>query len=101
MKKFSNILIAGVLATFSLTSCERDLTSLNEDPKHPSVLQSKSLLATGQYQSSYYMHTEVLILIITDFVQQWAETTYIDETNYDLVTRNQPRNNWNRMYVYS
>lgn len=102
MKKFSNILIAGVLATFSLTSCERDLTSLNEDPKHPSVLQSKSLLATGQYQSSYYMHTgSVNFNNYRFFVQQWAETTYIDETNYDLVTRNQPRNNWNRMYVYS
>lgn len=102
MKKFSNILIAGVLAAFSLTSCERDLTSLNEDPKHPSVLQSKSLLATGQYQSSYYMFTgSVNFNNYRFFVQQWAETTYIDETNYDLVTRNQPRNNWNRMYVYS
>lgn len=102
MKKFSNILIAGVLTAFSLTSCERDLTSLNEDPKHPSVLQSKSLLATGQYQSSYYMFTgSVNFNNYRFFVQQWAETTYIDETNYDLVTRNQPRNHWNRMYVYS
>lgn len=102
MKKFSNIIIAGVLAAFSLTSCERDLTSLNEDPKHPSVLQSKSLLATGQYQSSYYMFTgSVNFNNYRFFVQQWAETTYIDETNYDLITRNQPRNHWNRMYVYS
>lgn len=102
MKKFSNILLTGVVAAFSLTSCQRDLTSLNDDPKHPSVLLSKSLLATGQYQSSYYMQTgSVNFNNYRFFVQQWAETTYIDETNYDLVTRNQPRNHFNRMYVYS
>lgn len=102
MKKISKILIGGVIAAFSLTSCQRDLTSLNDDPKHPSVLLSKSLLATGQYQSSYYMTTgSVNFNNYRFFVQQWAEVTYIDETNYDLVTRNQPRNHFNRMYVYS
>ncbi len=102
MKKLFNIIIAGALATVSLTSCQRDLTSLNEDPKHPTVLPSQNLLAMGQQQFFYYTFTgSVNFNNFRFFVQQWAETTYTDETNYDLITRNQPRNNWNRMYVYS
>ncbi|QOW11388.1 SusD/RagB family nutrient-binding outer membrane lipoprotein [Kaistella flava (ex Peng et al. 2021)] len=102
MKKILNKLIIGALAAVSLTSCQRDLLSLNEDPKHPSVLPSSTLLAMGQQQYFYYTSTgSVNFNNYRFFVQQWAETTYTDETNYDLVTRNQPRNNWNRMYVYS
>ncbi len=102
MKNIFNKLIIGALAAISLTSCQRDLTSLNEDPKHPSTLPSETHLAMGQQQFFYYTHTgSVNFNNFRFFVQQWAETTYTDETNYDLVTRNQPRNNWNRMYVYT
>jgi hypothetical protein len=31
--------------------------------------------------------------------QQWTETTYIDEANYDLGTRNIPQNFWNTLYT--
>jgi len=102
MKKIFNILTIGVVAVMSLTSCERDLTSLNDDPKHPSVLPSQNLLAIGLQQSSYYMFTgSVNFNNYRFFTQQWAQTTYTDETTYNLVTRNQPRNHFNRMYVYS
>ena len=102
MKKILNKLIIGALAAITLTSCQRDLVSLNEDPKHPSTLPSSSLLAMGQQQFFYYTFTgSVNFNNFRFFVQQWTETTYTDETNYDLVTRNQPRNNWNRMYVYT
>ncbi|MBW8360812.1 MAG: SusD/RagB family nutrient-binding outer membrane lipoprotein [Kaistella sp.] len=102
MKKILNKLVIGALAAISLTSCQRDLLSLNEDPKHPSTLPSETHLAMGQQQFFYYTHTgSVNFNNYRFFVQQWAETTYTDETNYDLVTRNQPRNHWNRMYVYS
>ncbi|WP_228379084.1 SusD/RagB family nutrient-binding outer membrane lipoprotein [Chryseobacterium piperi] len=85
-----------------LSSCQRDLTSLNDDPKHPSVLPSENLLATALYQSSYYMdNPSVNFNGYRFFTQQWAETQYPDETQYNLVTRNQPRNHFNRMYVYS
>lgn len=102
MKKILNKLIIGALAAVSLTSCQRDLLSLNEDPKHPTVLPSSTLLAMGQQQFFYSTFTgSVNFNNYRFFVQQWAETTYTDETNYDLVTRNQPRNHWNRMYVNS
>ncbi len=31
-------------------------------------------------------------------MQQWTETTYIDESNYDLTTRTIPDNHWDRLY---
>lgn len=100
-----NILKIGMVSAFtciSLISCQSDLTSLNEDPKHPSVLPSENLFATALFQSSYYMDTpSVNFNNYRFFTQQWAETQYPQETQYDLVTRNQPRNHFNRMYVYT
>jgi len=102
MKKILNKVIIGALAAISLTSCQRDLLSLNENVKAPSVLPSETLLAMGQERFFYSTFTgSVNFNNYRFFVQQWAETTYTDETNYDLVTRNQPRNHWNRMYVNS
>ncbi|GGP05797.1 hypothetical protein GCM10010992_23310 [Cloacibacterium rupense] len=101
MKKLLSSIILGVLA-FSLTSCERDITSLNIDPKHPQVLPSGTLFAMGQYQQFYYAYTgSVNHNNYRFFTQMWSETTYTDEVNYDLVTRNQPRNVFNRLYVYT
>ncbi|MEN2436084.1 SusD/RagB family nutrient-binding outer membrane lipoprotein [Weeksellaceae bacterium A-14] len=102
MKKISKFLFGAYIVSLGLISCQHDLTSLNDDPKHPSVLPSGNLLATALYQSSYYMDTpSVNYNNYRFFTQLWAETTYNDETQYDLVTRNQPRNHFNRMYVYS
>lgn len=100
-----NIIKIGLLSAcvgLSLSSCQSDLTSLNEDPKHPSVLPSENLFATALFQSSYYMdNPSVNFNNYRFFTQQWAETQYPDETQYNLVTRNQPRNHFNRMYVYT
>lgn len=101
MKKLLSSIILGVLA-LSLTSCERDITSLNTDPKHPQVLPSGTLFAMGQYQQFYYAFTgSVNHNNYRFFTQMWSETTYTDEVNYDLVTRNQPRNVFNRLFVYT
>ncbi|AZA80715.1 SusD/RagB family nutrient-binding outer membrane lipoprotein [Chryseobacterium lactis] len=102
MKNIIKISLVSACIGLALSSCQSDLTSLNEDPKHPSVLPSDNLLATALYQSSYYMdNPSVNFNNYRFFTQQWAETQYPDETQYNLVTRNQPRNHFNRMYVYS
>ncbi|WP_313375993.1 SusD/RagB family nutrient-binding outer membrane lipoprotein [Chishuiella sp.] len=94
---FLSILSIGSFST--LTSCVDN--DLNIDPKHPSVVPSENLLGTSLYQYAYYVSTpSVNYNNYNFFVQQWAETTYADETKYNLVTRNQPRNHFNRMYVY-
>ncbi|MDQ1805632.1 SusD/RagB family nutrient-binding outer membrane lipoprotein [Chryseobacterium sp. CKR4-1] len=102
MKNIIKLGLVSVCIGLTLSSCQSDLTSLNDDPKHPSVLPSDNLLATAMYQSSYYMdNPSVNFNNYRFFTQQWAETQYPDETQYNLVTRNQPRNHFNRMYVYS
>ncbi|MCD9617276.1 SusD/RagB family nutrient-binding outer membrane lipoprotein [Chryseobacterium gleum] len=102
MKNIIKISLVSACIGLALSSCQSDLTSLNDDPKHPSVLPSDNLLATALYQSSYYMdNPSVNFNNCRFFTQQWAETQYPDETQYNLVTRNQPRNHFNRMYVYS
>lgn len=103
-KKIKHILLSVTLASslFMTNSCQRDITTLNEDPKHPSVVPSSNLLATGLYQAFYYMYTGgVNFNNYRFFTQQWTETTYTQETNYNLITRAQPRSHFNRMYVYS
>lgn len=88
------------VGTFATTSCVDE--TLNDDPKHASVLPSENLLAMGLQNFAYYaINPSVNGNNYNFFVQQWTETTYTDETNYNLVTRNQPRTHFNRMYVYS
>lgn len=98
MKKL--FLIAG-LATLSLTavSCESDITSLNVDTKHPSTLPSETFFASSQYDLIERMVTPSVNSNITRlFTQQWTQTTYTDESNYDFVTRQINTNHWNIMY---
>lgn len=102
MKNIFKTIITGAVISLSITSCQSDMTSLNEDPKHPTILPSENLFATALYQSSYYMdNPSVNFNNYRFFTQQWAEVQYPQETQYDLVTRNQPRSHFNRMYVYS
>lgn len=104
MKNFKKILFAGgvIASILTFNSCQSDITSLNEDPKHPSSVPSGNMLATSMYQGFYYMYTgSVNFNNYRFFTQQWTETTYTQETNYNLTTRNQPRNHFRRMYVYT
>lgn len=99
MKHISKIVLGTAFAAMTLSSCTSDLTGLNTDPKHPTVLPSGTLFAKGQQQQFYNTYTgSVNFNNYRFFTQMWAETTYTDESNYDLVTRNQPRNHFNVMY---
>ncbi|MXV49874.1 SusD/RagB family nutrient-binding outer membrane lipoprotein [Pedobacter sp. HMF7647] len=81
------------------TSCKKDLTSLNVDQKRPAVVPSASLFASGQRNfSDALASSNVNIGIFRLLAQQWTETTYTDESNYDLNTRAIPDNWWNRLY---
>jgi len=87
--------------TFALaifTSCESDTSLLNNDKKHFSEIPSSSLLSMGQYQSFYYLD----VPNATDFrffVQYWSETTYTDNSNYNLVTDRLSEKLFNKLYV--
>jgi hypothetical protein len=97
MKKIF-LIIGFASLTLALNSCERDITSLNEDPKHPTEVPSGVLFASAEHALlDQVLNVNVNRNITKFFTQQWSETTYPDETRYDMVSRPIPRNNYNRI----
>lgn len=94
------IFILGMAFSFvALNSCESDITTLNVDPKHPSTLPAQTFFASSQYNLINRMVTPSVNSNISRlFTQQWSQTTYTDESNYDFVTRQINTNHWNLMY---
>ena len=99
IKKAALLTCMSALA-FTAYSCSNDMSELNVDPKHPTSMPSENLMATGMYQGAYHTYSgSVAGNNFRFFIQQWTETTYTDETNYNLVTRGQPQLFFNRMYT--
>lgn len=92
-------LIIICLSLVMLAACTKDLTSLNIDPKNPVNVPSKSLFTNAQRTlSSTMSSSNVNLNIFRLIVQHWTETTYTDESNFDLNTRQIPRGIWNNLY---
>ncbi|WKS95754.1 SusD/RagB family nutrient-binding outer membrane lipoprotein [Riemerella columbina] len=90
------IALLGTTLSSTLVSCESDITALNVDPKKPTVIPSGNLVASAEQSLlSQLLTTNVNRNIYRFFTQQWAQTTYVDESNYDMVTRPIPRNHYN------
>jgi hypothetical protein len=91
-----------ILALALLSACSTDLTELNLDTKRPQMVPAETLFSSGQKNladalTSPNINSNVFRL----FAQHWTETTYIDESNYDLNTRNIPDNFWQLLYQYA
>jgi len=96
MKKIYYIIIG---LTFFSTSCDSDLASLNEDEKNPDVVPAYTLFTSAERSLSDQMtNTNVNRNVFRLITQQWTETTYTDESNYDFVTRKISDNHWNALY---
>lgn len=89
MKK---ILIVGMMFSgLLISSCKKNITDLNIDPKSPTVVPSGPLFTNAELNLSDMMaSTNVNVNNFRLFVQYWSETTYTDETNYDLNQRSIP-----------
>src|SRR5215211_2177093 len=95
MKK---ILIFSALVIL-ISSCRKDLTSLNIDPKSPVAVPSYTLFSNAQLNLANNLATPNVNVNIWRLVaQHWTETTYPDESNYDLGTRNIPQNWFHALY---
>src|SRR3569832_939458 len=82
-----------------LAACKKDLTSLNMDPKHPSAVPSYSLFTESErLLSNTISSSNVNLNIFRLIEQQWTETTYLNETRYQLPSRNQPDAIWSALY---
>lgn len=95
MKK---ILYSIIIVLIAFTSCGK-LEDLNVNVKDFTAVNSEPLFANAQKNAVDQMvSTNVNNNIFRFFTQQWTETTYLDEVNYDIVTRTIPANHWNTLY---
>src|SRR5689334_782659 len=97
MKKLSILIIS--LPLLLTVSCRRNLTDINVDPKKAGTVPSVALFTNAQRTLvNTTTSSNVNLNIYRLIVQYWTETTYTDESNYDLNTRSIPRGIWNAMY---
>ena len=95
MKKILFLLLLTGLAY----SCDKDFGDLNVDKKNPAAVPPGPLFSYAQKELVDVMTTpNVNVGIFRLLSQYWTETTYTDESNYDLATRNIPQNFWNTLY---
>jgi hypothetical protein len=95
MKKILSIIV--LLTVFS--ACTKDLTKYNVDPKSPTTVPSYAVFTYAQrILSNTLTSSNVNLNIFRLIEQQWEETTYTDESNYDLTTRTIPDFAWNALY---
>ncbi len=86
MKKINLILL--VLIGISL-SCTKNFEEFNTDTKRPVSVPAQFLFANAQKAFvDQTASTNVNLNNFKLFAQYWTETTYTDESNYDVVNRN-------------
>ncbi len=96
MKKIFVIIVSLVLVT---AGCRKNITDLNIDPKNPSTSPSYTFFTNAQRTlMNTLTSSNVNLNIFRLIVQYWQETTYTDESNYDLGTRSINDAVWNALY---
>ncbi len=79
--------------------CTKDLSSLNVDPKNPSTAPSYAFFTNAQRSLTNTLSSaNVNLNIFRLIVQHWQETQYVDESQYDLATREINDAVWNALY---
>jgi hypothetical protein len=96
MKRIILIMASVILVT---TSCRKNITNLNIDPKNPATAPSYALFTNAQRTlMNTLTSSNVNLNIYRLIVQYWQETTYTDESNYDISTRSINDAVWNALY---
>ncbi len=80
-------------------SCSTDITDMNVDPKKPTTTRSEYLFTNAEKKLVDQMvSTSVNNNVFRLFAQQWAETTYPDESQYNISNRKIPDTHFLVMY---
>lgn len=87
------------MLVLSATSCTKDITDNNVDPKNPEIVPAATLVSNAEKNLGDLM-TEVSNgrNLFRIWSQHWTETTYTDEANYDIVGRDPSAGFWVRIY---
>jgi hypothetical protein len=96
MKKIYILLVA----LFPLLSaCTDDFEDFNEDKKNPAEVSGESLFSNAQKALiDHISSTNVNQNLFKMWAQHWSHTSYPDEANYDITTRNVAANNFRYYY---
>lgn len=93
MKK--KIITLILLPLIMLSACEPDITEINVDPKNPLTAPAYAFYSNAQVNlMDELTSTNVNENIFRLIMQYWQETTYVDESQYDLTTREIPEQMW-------
>jgi hypothetical protein len=88
------------LSVFALTISCGKLEDLNKNIKDPASVPGETLFTGAQRRVFNQMvSSNVNLNNFRLFVQYWTETTYTDESNYDLTTRTTPDGLWDLFYI--
>jgi hypothetical protein len=83
----------------TVSSCSDDITSLNDDTKSPTTTRAEFLFTNAQKTLVDQMvSTSVNVNVFRLFSQYWTETTYPDESQYDIATRAIPDTHFRVLY---
>ncbi|PJJ10870.1 SusD-like starch-binding protein associating with outer membrane [Flavobacterium sp. 1] len=97
MKK---IIYALGLLILTVSCDDNALTDLNVDEKNPSSVPPSTLFTSAQKSlTDQLVNSNVNKNIFRLVNQQWTETTYLDESNYNWTARKISDNHWNQLYV--
>lgn len=92
-------LIIASFVILGLVACD-DLADLNVDTKNPQEVPAGSLFANATVTLfDFLASTNVNVNNFRLYAQQWAQTTYADESNYEVNERNVTGRAWDRMYA--
>jgi hypothetical protein len=98
MKRFSYILIFPAILVL-ISSCNKDLTKYNTDPKSASNVPAKTLFTQGEKSLVDYMtSTSVGRAPFRVLSQEWTENTYVYEAQYNFAAYNANNNWWNGLF---
>jgi hypothetical protein len=93
-------LLFAAAAALAITSCTSDLSDLNKNGKAPESVPSGALFANAVM--GYYDFDAVQDVNLNNlrlWSQHWTQTTYVDESNFNLNERDVNGSTFVRMYV--
>ena len=93
-------IIYGLVVVVAIaTACTKNVSDLNIDPKNPSTAPSYAFFTNAQRSfANTLTSSNVNLNIFRLIVQQWQETQYPEESQYDLGTREINDAVWNALY---
>jgi len=91
------LILIPILSLFA--SCSDDITGLNADTKRPTTTQSQYLFTNAEHAlMDQVTSTSVNVNVFRLYAQQWTETLYPQESQYDLTGRKIPDTHWAVLY---